>query len=186
MREIEQLGRAAMLDGRLVRLYCRAWWQAFGNPDLFDKERVTAKLTKQQWDAFGLWLTQRVSFAEEANVHARFSCAWTLFQCGDYGKAEDQFRILERDTSTGKYRVIRLATWCDERGEPIACDGTIRRTAAGTERGFVYVPRIRREIPFQIRDFSGQDLTRGERLTDFHISFNFLGPMADPLRYFKR
>lgn len=186
LNDVESLGRHAMLNQRLVRLYCRAWWQAFGNPDLFDKERVTAKLTKTQWETFGEWLAQRVSFAEEANVHARFFYAWALFQCGEYGKAEDQFRILDRDTSTGKYRVIRLATWCDDRGDPITCEGTIRRTAAGSERGFVYVPRIRREVPFQMRDFSGQDLTRGERLNDFYISFNFLGPIADPVRHFKR
>lgn len=186
LHEIEQMGRPAMFDEKLVRLYCRAWWQAYGNPSLFFGERVTAKLMKQNWEAFGLWLAQRVSFSEEASAHARFTYAWTLFQCGEYGKADDQFRVLDRETSIGKYRVIRLATWCDEHGEPIKCDGTIRRTPAGSERGYVYVPTLRREVPFQVGDFSGQDLTRGERLNDFYISFNFLGPIADPVRYFKR
>jgi hypothetical protein len=187
VKAIERLGQPAMLNPRLVKLYSRAWWEAFGNPNLFmpDQERITAALTKAQWEHYGMWLAQRVSFSEEANVHARFTYAWSLYQCDRFREAEDQFRILDRDTSAGKYRVIRLATWCDERGHPVLCDGSVRRVAQDSERGFVYVPLLRREIPFQVRDFADQTLARGERLTDFHISFNFLGPIADPVRYLK-
>jgi hypothetical protein len=185
---IDRLGQPAMLDRRMVRLYCRAWWQAFGNPRLFapESERITAALSHDQWDRYASWLAQRVSFSDDASVHARFAYAWALYQCERFREAEDQFRTLDRETSAGKYRVIRLATWCDEKGAPIACDGTVRRAQADSARGYVYVPRIRREIPFQVRDFADQELSRGERMIDFYISFNFLGPLADPVRYWRR
>lgn len=95
------------------------------------------------------------------------------------------FRVLDRESSGGSYRVVRLATWCDPQGQPILCQGTLRRLAPDSNKGRVYVPLIRREITLQPTDFVGQTLRINEPLYNFHIAFNFGGPIADPSRFYK-
>ncbi|QDV11483.1 hypothetical protein CA51_13470 [Rosistilla oblonga] len=170
------------LDLRLARLYTNAWWQRFGKLDLYESERRSVPLSKSQWEHFAYWLNRRITFADEESLKARFFYAWALFQTGQYRESEDQFRILDRSTMAGRYRVVRLCVWGNERGEPIPCQGTIRRVSEDTDKGWVYVPALRREIIFRPTEFQSQTMLSNRPLEDFCIAFNFRGTIADPIR----
>jgi hypothetical protein len=179
----------ALDDLRILRLYLRVWWQLHGNPDLYDGERVGASLKPSEWQRLSGLLARRLLHPEEeTNAYAQFLYAWSLFQLEEFARSKDEFHKLERLGMGGKYRVIRLATWCDSEGKPIPCAGTIRRLYGGDEgeRGFVYCSRARSQIPFQTKDFLSQQLRRDGPLDDFYIAFNFRGAIADPAKYYHK
>jgi hypothetical protein len=186
---LEQLDRVpnALEDLRILRLYLRVWWELHGNPKLFTGERIGAALSRTQWQFLSSLLVRRLHHPEEeGNAYARFLYAWCLFQVEDYNRSTEEFRALERLGMGGKHRVIQLATWCDDAGEPIPCTGTIRRLYDEDQRGFVYCSQIRAQIPFQTKLFLEQRLQRDAPLLDFHIAFNFRGAIADPARHYRR
>ncbi len=178
----------AIEDLRVLRLYLSVWWQVHGEPHLFDKDRERSRvaLTVQQWRHFARLLERRLSFKEEeGHVRARFLLAWALFQSGDYQKSEDQFTELGRLPRSGVDWAVRRAVWCNDRGEPVPCQGTIRQLFYGDERGRVYCPEVGLRIPFEVQGFKAQDLRINAPLKDFYIAFNFRGPIADPIRAYR-
>jgi len=184
---MDGLGPAALSDLRLLRLYLRLWWHVFGNPELFQRERVTASLSPEGWERYRDLLSKRLSFSEEgSNLHTRFCYAWALFQCRQFRQARDEFRILDQQTLYGRYRVQKLATWCDGNGIPISCTGTVRFVSNDYDRGEVYCPQTRMDITFKPREFA-ENLRRDDPLDDdgFYITLNFRGTSADPRRFYK-
>lgn len=183
---IERIEQFPSPDLRLCRLYTQAWWQLYGNADLFqyEKERTTAALTKPQWEHYLEWLNKRLSFSFEGSLQAKFSRAWALFQVGLYRDSEDKFRELDRESIIGRNRVIKISTWCDEFGKPVPCKGTIRRVYFDQDAGYVYVPQIRREVKFRPSDYSSATIAPNETLEDFYIAFNFRGPLCDPIKFY--
>ncbi len=182
LERIEALG--SKIDLRLTRLYTQGWWRCYGKVDLFESERSTAALSRQQWEHYSKWLNRRLAFSEEESLRARFFYAWALFQTGQYRESIEQFRLLDRSTMAGRCRVVKLCLWSDEDGLPITCQGTIRRVSEDTDKGWVYVPILRREIAFRPHDFKAQTILNNRPLEDFHITFNFRGPIADPARLY--
>jgi hypothetical protein len=63
--------------------------------------------------------------------------------------------------------------------------GTIRWLAADGRKGEVYVEELRRAVPIQTREFNLGDAERGRSLGDFHIAFNYLGPIAEPTHFYR-
>ena len=146
---------------------------------------MTAALLPEQWRDYTALLNKRLGFEEEVNSpFLRFSYAWALFQCERYREAIEEFRSLDQLTLSGKYRVRRLATWCNSAGRPIRCNGRVREVYQNAERGIVYCPQARTEIDFLPKDFAQMDIGREDPLDDFHIAFNFRGPIADPDRFY--
>src|SRR5207244_1681247 len=105
---------------------------------------------------------------------------------GRYRESEQEFQALERSIMTGRGRVVKVCLWSDEKGMPIICSGTIRRVYKETDKGWVYVPALRREVIFRPTEFLSQPLHVNAPLQDFHVAFNFRGPMADPVRLHRR
>jgi hypothetical protein len=44
----------------------------------------------------------------------------------------------------------------------------------------------RSRIPFIPQQFGKPDILEGESPGEFHIAFNFLGPIADPIAYYSQ
>jgi len=126
-----------------------------------------------------------LAYSEEESLQARFFYAWALFSTGQYRESEEEFRTLDRATMAGRFRVIRLCLWSGENGIPITCSGTIRRVSQDTDKGWVYVPVLRREVNFRPTEFKSQTIQADEPLQDFHIAFNFRGPIADPVKFYR-
>lgn len=175
----------ALTDFRLLRLYVTAWWYRYAKVDLFDQnsERRTVGLSQSQWEHYLEWLRKlRARSAEEVSPRIQFLYAWSLFQTGEYAESIQQFRLLDQSVFAGPFRVVRLCLWSESDGKPIECSGTIRRVYTEGDKGWVYVPALRREIAFRPNDFKSERLAANQPLPDFHIAFNFRGPIADPSR----
>ena len=57
----------------------------------------------------------------------------------------------------------------------------MRIVEADQRRGQVFVNELSRQITFLPIDFNLPDIRPNDSLDEFHIAFNFLGPIADPL-----
>ncbi len=76
---LDGIGPRALDDLRVLRLYCRTWWQAYGNPNLFGegRDREMAALQPEQWRYYMALLKKRLGFEDEVNnPFVRFSYAW--------------------------------------------------------------------------------------------------------------
>jgi hypothetical protein len=173
----------SMNDLKTLRLYQRVWWELHGNPDLLqrDKERVRVRMSEAEWRRFADLLLRRRQLEGEGSLRTQFLSAVALFHAGEFRQARDEFDLLQQ-LPGGSNRAVRLALWCDAAGVPILCRGKINRVYNEDRRGVVFVPQIRQVIPFQTMDFYGQRIEVGEFLDEFHIAFNFRGPIADRIQ----
>lgn len=102
--------------------------------------------------------------------------------------ALDIFKELERESDkTGRRRIIRSYLASTPDGQPQKYSGEVawRRTEDPSKVGGVEVTQLRLRIHFIPQDFNRQNIRQGESLDEFHIAFNFLGLIADPIGYFK-
>jgi hypothetical protein len=107
------------------------------------------------------------------------------FHLGRLEDAYEQFRELEReaDRVSGRRRVIRsyLASQAD--GHPRVFHGTVAWVDEERNRGELYVEELRRNVRFFPLDFNRPGIQAREAIGRFHIAFNFLGPIADPIAF---
>ena len=110
-----------------------------------------------------------------------------LFHVRQYDRAFDVFHELERESDAvwGKRRIIRSYAASSETGRPLSYHGDVHWLSPDGLRGEVYVTELMRSVKFIGKEFPKQDLRKGTSLGEFHIAFNFLGPIADPKIYYK-
>jgi hypothetical protein len=98
-----------------------------------------------------------------------------------------KFRDVERESDKvrGRRRIIRSYLASTSTGQPQKFHGDVRWVASSSARGEVYVEEIRHRILFLPQDFRRPDIAPGDTLGEFHIAFNFLGPIADPVGYYR-
>ena len=63
--------------------------------------------------------------------------------------------------------------------------GEITQLNIARNRGEIYIDELKTNITIIPSDFSLSDNDRGTSISDFHIAFNFLNPVADNEKYFK-
>jgi len=171
-------------DVRCLGLLLELWWNMNTGARFFEKERATVALRQEQWtellkildaiQATGQW--HRTAFLG-------FFRALSLFHLGDVDQAVDVLREVERESDQvrGRRRVIRSYLASTANGRPQIYHGAVVWVSPEGTRGDVYVEELRRKIPFLPLDF-GPDVAPKDTLDDFHIAFNFLGLLADPIR----
>ncbi|MBR8010439.1 hypothetical protein [Burkholderia vietnamiensis] len=100
---------------------------------------------------------------------------------GDSSLAREQFNALARDSNfEDSSRVVRRLLLVSE--DPEGYRGTADRLR--TEgKWSVSVKNFSGNIDLEVRQFSGEELRKGRELRGFNIAFNFLGPIADPIRF---
>ena len=119
----------------------------------------------------------------EASRHLpRYLEAVLTWLVGDEQTAIQIFRDLELETANEfSGRVIKRHIVTDSNGKPRRFEGRIVRKR--TEGRFVIrVNQINREVGLLSRDFPHEDISYGRTVRGFGIAFNFIGPIADPIR----
>ena len=81
----------------------------------------------------------------------------------------------------GKRRVIRSHLASTPHGAPMVFNGTVSWLNNDKTKGELYVPYIRKSVTFLLMDFNRPEIQQGDGL-DFHIAFNFIGAIADPIK----
>lgn len=99
---------------------------------------------------------------------------------GEYEHARKMFRQLADDTDfENPGRVIRRHYMTDSGSTPRRFEGRVERQR-GENDWAIRVEKLSQLIYLRGRDFHDANIAYGRRI-DFGISFNFIGPIADPL-----
>lgn len=175
-------------DGRCLDLQLELFWMTHTRTRIVDSERATIPLDQAQWrKCLEIINSVELTGASSRPLQVAFLRGLTLFHLGDTTAAFDTFREVERESDQilGPRRVIRSYLASLSSGQPQRFHGTVSWVSTERNRGEVYVDDLRRKVLFLPRDFGRPDISRGDSLGEFHIAFNFLGPLADPLSYYK-
>jgi len=185
---LEEHRSAIANDSRCLHLLLHTWWKMQTGKPIFYGERQTVTFSEENWKYFLGIIMDLMKIGEfSTNPPLMYLQGLATFHLGHIGDAFNIFRELERESDyvTGRRRIIRsyLASTID--GKPRKFNGTVTWKSEDGRKGEIYVEEIRRKIPFFPRDFNRPDIKKHESLNDFHLAFNFIGPIADPRSYFK-
>ena len=101
---------------------------------------------------------------------------------GDYVTAREIFQQLDRDTdNVYRGRIFLRHIVCDTDGTPINFTGRVERDRGGG-RWRLRVDHLNHTIDLHERDFPREEIRYGRTISNFMIAFNFIGPIAAPIR----
>ena len=101
---------------------------------------------------------------------------------GDYIAAHEIFRQLYRETdNVYRGRILFRHVVSERNGGPRSFTGRVENKR-GEARWRLRVSELNQTIDLLERDFPREDLRYGRTLSGFSIAFNFIGPIADPIR----
>ncbi len=186
---LERYAAVAEEDPRCLNLAFDLWWftKTGGRP--FDEERACLPLPTQDWaelrDRCASLLITGESYRQVSLMYLR---GLAEFHLGAITDALATFSEVERqsDEIRGRRRIARSYLASDTSGAPRLFGGTINWVSGDMRRGEVYIDDLRQRVRFIPREFGSRDLRRGSSLGDFHIGFNYLGIIADPVGFYRR
>ena len=182
---LEENRRKLVHDGRSLQMLLRYWWLSTARKPIFWSERQTVPFSPNDWAYCSELLTDTLRCNEVYRAPIiQYLLGVTLFHVNSIENAEKIFRELEMDTSMrGRRRILRSYLVSRPDGQPKKYSGTVDWVDSGRNRGEIYIPEIRKRVPFIPTDFRLPDIVKGSAVNDFHIAFNFLGFIADPVGY---
>ena len=171
-------------DPRCLNLLLDYWWLSNTGNRLFSSERVVPPFDTAGW-LYGLGLIRELQALPEHNrgLTLSFLEALALFHTEDISQSLQLFREIEQDSYLlpRLRRILKSFLAADTDGNPRRFHGTVRRVDLAGRRGEVVVEELRRNITFFPSDFGQPGIRPGDSLAEFHIAFNFIGPIADPV-----
>lgn len=100
----------------------------------------------------------------------------------DYVSSREIFRQLHRETdNVYRGRIFLRHVVSDANGTPVSFTGRVERQHS-EGRWQIRVRELNQTIALLERDFPREDVRYGRELSRFAIAFNFIGPIADPIR----
>lgn len=101
---------------------------------------------------------------------------------GDEPAARQAFRELEIETDYEfSGRVVRRHVITDACGKPRRFEGRVQRERSESH-WVIRVGELNREVFLLSRDFPYESIAKGRTIVGFGVAFNFIGPIADPVR----
>jgi hypothetical protein len=188
LRYLEQNRETISHDPRCLDLMLDLWWMTSTKSRFFERERQALPLDRTQWThCLEIVVALEGMGESQRPILLAFIRGLALFHLGDIEQAIEVFRDVERDSDRvrGRRRIVRsyLASTAD--GQPQRFHGNVDWVSPQGTKGEVYVEGLRRKILFFPRDFGRPEVGRADSLGEFHIGFNFLGPIADPPGYYR-
>lgn len=169
-------------DGRCLSLLMRLFWLSKVKKPIFYSERETIPFESEDW-SYLLKIINIIQSLESGhdNQLLNLLTAIAYFHLKDYNKSIDVFKDIERgsDFKVGRRRVIKSYLASNIDGTPMKFNGTVISVNNNGSKGEVYVEEIRRNIYFLPIDFNQPNIQKNETINNFHIAFNFIGPIAD-------
>lgn len=185
---LEENRQAISQDGRSLYLLLRLWWLQKANRPIFYGERQTVPFGEEDWQYCMQIITQLMDIGELYRMPLlTYLYGLASFHRGFHEDALTIFRQLERESDyiTGRRRIIRSYLAGTENGQPKKYTGEVAWVSDDVSKGEVYVNELQRRIRFLPRDFGKPDIRKYDSLGEFHLAFNFLGPIADPPGFLK-
>ena len=120
--------------------------------------------------------------ADSARYGTRYLEAVLTWLTGDYPAAQEIFRALYQETdNVYRGRIIARNVVSDAQGHPLAFSGRVEEER-GEGRWRIRVSEFGQTIVLRERDFPHENIAYGRTLTGVGLAFNFIGPIADPIR----
>ena len=170
-------------DSRCLSLLFDYWWLSRTREPLFFRERSVVPFKEADWTYCLQLITQMKSLpGTYRNLTLAFLEALGVFHLNPSARALQLFREVENESYIlrGKRRIVRFYIAGDSNGKPRLFHGTVRMVDADGRRGHVFVDEIGQRVPFFAAEFGQPGIRQGDSLGEFHIAFNFIGPVADP------
>ena len=170
-------------DPRCLNLLFDYWWLSRTGHRLFDDERTALPFGEEDW-LYALQLIRDLKSLQglQRGLTLSFLEALALFHLGHIASAIQLFREIETESYTvsSRRRILRSFIASETSGNPRIFHGAVGSVEPGGRRGQVIVEELRQRITFLPADFGRPEIRQGESLGEFHIAFNFIGPIADP------
>jgi hypothetical protein len=185
---LEKNRKSIVGDIRCLYLLLHTWWKLKTGKPIFYGERQTIPFNDEDARYCLKVLTDLMNIDElSQNPSLLYLLGIVTFQLGGYGDALRIFRSIERASTyvTGRRRIIRSYLASTSNGLPTKYNGTVDWVSDSGAKGEIYVEEFRHNISFIPRDFNRLDIQKYETLNGFHLAFNFIGPIADPIGYLK-
>lgn len=173
-------------DPRCARLHFHLWWLKRAGSMPGAGERQTIALDRDGWSEAKKLSGDLLELQPERNQPSiRLVHYVSLFHLGEIRDAKAGFAELARlqQSYSGLARVKRAYRLADATGTPLTFRGNITRLVEDAKRGTVFVEDLRESVPFFEVEFQRQHISVGSNLRDFHIAFNMLGALADPVQF---
>lgn len=175
-------------DSRCLDLLLELWWLTHVKHRLLERERVTLPLSlAEHREVLDIILDLERTGESYRPVLVSFLRALVAFHLGDIEQSIELFKLVENESSQirGRWRIVRSYIASTATGEPRRYTGTVSWVSHERGKGEVYVEQLRRRLQFIPHEFGRPDIRVGEALGDFHVSFNFIGPIAEPAAFYK-
>jgi tetratricopeptide (TPR) repeat protein len=172
-------------DARCLRYLIRAHWIIATGTYLFGGERSPIPYAKNDLhrilDLLDLLGGLEGALGDPRTQYLRAVLMWRLQR---EHEARESWRSLSEETAfSDPRRVVRHHIWTEAGGVPRVFQGRVTHEDIGRGRARVQVEEIRQEIEILQKDFPQLDLKRGTGIPGgFHIAFNYIGPVAEPLK----
>jgi len=173
-------------DGRCLNLLLHLWWMAKAGRRIFHGERQTVPFSQVDWQYCSEVISKLIAAGERYTTpRIKYLDALAAFHLDEIERAFDIFREIEQDSGHvgGSRRILRSYLVSTPDGQPKVFTGEVKWNNG--KKGEVYVSELRRNFRFITADFNRPDIQSGESLGRFHLAFNFIGPIADPIGYLK-
>lgn len=170
-------------DWKCARLVLDLYWQDKTGDRLFRGERNTVAFTEDDWwDCLELLATLRGA-AEFDQYRIAFLRGLAHFHVGSISACQEEFRALGALGLDVSRRVHLAYLASDENGRARSFTGRVAWASTDGRKGRVWVDQLKAEVDFVPLRFSPDAYrSKGDPVPAFHIGFNYLGPMADPIR----
>ena len=176
-------------DGRSLFLLLKTWWTSKTGTVFFSKERQAVDFDRDDWD-FCLHITSLLLACEDKfhSATVYYLKALAQFHLDLVRPAMDTFEELQQESyqfSYGRRRIAKYYVYSTVAGGIREFSGDVMENvsrAKHDKRGEIYVPLLDIAIPFSLLDFKQTSYQKGDRIPSFGIAFNFLGPIAVPIK----
>ncbi|WP_431074604.1 hypothetical protein [Microbacterium phyllosphaerae] len=170
-------------DWKCARLILDLYWQARTGERLLRGERNTVAFTESEWRECLTLLDTLRGAATFDQYRIAFLHGLTLFHIGSVAASQSEFRELGSLGLDVSRRVHLAYLASDSEGRPRKFTGRVAWASADGRKGRVWVDQLKTEVDFVPLRFSPDAYrSKGEAVPTFHIGFNYLGPIADPIR----
>ena len=143
-------------------------------PAAYTKRRMLLEIVRKLNEAYG----------EASRNVTRYLAAVLMWLTGEEKLAMEAFRNLDRETEyEDSNRVIRRHIITNKDSSPTKFSGRVERESKSGSHWIVRLEdESRQTVRVRSKDFSHVEVAYGRQLRDFGVAFNFIGPIATPLR----
>jgi hypothetical protein len=170
-------------DPRCLRYLLQCQWITSTNNYLLRGERQPLPNADDQRELL-LNIINRLVEVLEANCDYSYRYLQAVFTwlIGSETEAKHMWSGLSRDSDNyDPRRIYKHHLMTDKEGMPIAFSGRIEQQQA-EERWIINVEGLNRRITVRQNDFPNIEMNYGRMIKEFAIGFNYIGPVADPLK----